>query len=104
VTRFNRSPRLVSGTLETLARRLAPETVLAEIQRAWPDAVGRAIAERAKPVAERAGVVTISCESSVWAQELDLMSEAILERLNQALTRGQIARLRCVAGSPFEQV
>jgi hypothetical protein len=32
------------------------------------------------------------------------MSEAILERLNQDLRRGQIARLRCVAGTPFEQV
>jgi predicted nucleic acid-binding Zn ribbon protein len=104
MTRFNRSPRLLSGTLETLTQRLAPETVLAEAQRAWLDAVGAAIAERAKPVAERAGVMTISCESSVWAQELDLMSEAILERLNRGLTRGQIAKLRCVAGAPFEQV
>ena len=104
MTRFNRSPRLLTGSLETLAKQLAPETVLAETQRAWPGAVGAAIAQRAKPVAERAGVLTISCESSVWAQELDLMSEAILERLNQGLRRGQIARLRCVAGTPFEQV
>ena len=104
MTRFNRSPRLLSGSLETLAKRLAPDSVLAEAQRAWPDAVGAAIAQRAKPVDERAGVLTISCESSVWAQELDLMSEAILERLNQGLGRGQIARLRCVAGAPFEQV
>jgi predicted nucleic acid-binding Zn ribbon protein len=55
-------------------------------------------------VAERAGVLTISCESSVWAQELDLMSEAILERLNQGLRRGQIARLKCVAGAAVRQV
>lgn len=104
MTRFNRSPRLLSGTLETLAQRLAPETVLAEAQRAWPEAVGAGIAQRAQPVAERAGVLTISCESSVWAQELDLMSETILEQLNRALRSGQIARLRCVAGTPFGQV
>jgi predicted nucleic acid-binding Zn ribbon protein len=104
VTRFNRSPRPLTGSLETLAKQLTPDTLLAETQRAWPDVVGPAIAQRAKPVAERAGVLTISCESSVWAQELDLMSEAILERLNQDLRRGQIARLRCVAGTPFEQV
>ena len=47
------------------------------------------IYERAKPVAERAGVLTVSCESSVWAQELDLMSDAIRERLNERLTRGR---------------
>lgn len=104
MTRFNRSPRPLSGSLETLAKRLAPDTLLAETQRAWPDAVGAAIAQRAEPVAERAGVLTISCESSVWAQELDLMSEAILERLNRDLGGGQIARLKCVAGAPLRQV
>jgi predicted nucleic acid-binding Zn ribbon protein len=104
MTRFNRSPRLLSGSLESLAQRLAPETVLAEAQRAWPAAVGAAIAQRARPVAERAGVLTISCESSVWAQELDLMSEAIQTRLNDGLRRGRIVRLKCVAGAPFEQV
>ena len=100
MTRFNRSPRPLSGSLDTFARQLAPDSVLAEIQRAWPDAVGAAIAQHAKPVAERAGVLTISCESSVWAQELDLMSEAILEQLNRSLKRGRIARLRCVVGAP----
>ncbi len=46
MTHFDRSPRLLSGTLEVLAQRLAPETVLADAQRAWPKAVGAAIAER----------------------------------------------------------
>lgn len=86
-----------------LAQRLAPESVLADAQRAWPDAVGAAIAERARPVSQRAGVLTVVCESSVWAQELDLMGEAILERLNQRLKGGQITRLRCVAGPMWEQ-
>ena len=104
MTRFNRSPRPLSGSLETLVKELGPDTVLAEVQREWPDAVGAAIAQRATPVAERVGVLTISCESSLWAQELDLMSEAILGRLNRSLKRGRIARLRCVAGAPQGQV
>jgi predicted nucleic acid-binding Zn ribbon protein len=104
VSRFNRSPRLLSGSLDTLAKQLTPDTVLAEIQRAWPDAVGVAIAQHAKPVTERAGVLTVSCESSVWAQELDLMSQSILERVNGALGSGHITRLRCVAGAPVGQV
>jgi predicted nucleic acid-binding Zn ribbon protein len=100
MTRFNRSPRRLSGSLGTLVERLVPDTMLAEVQREWPVAVGAAIARRANPVTERAGVLTISCESSVWAQELDLMSEAILERLNRSLRSGRIARLRCVVGAP----
>ncbi|HZO77173.1 MAG TPA: DUF721 domain-containing protein [Solirubrobacteraceae bacterium] len=104
MTRVNRSPHLLSGSLDMLAQQLAPDTVLAKIQRAWPDAVGAAIAQHAKPVAERAGVLTISCESSVWAQELDLMSQGILERVNESLGSGRITRLRCVAGAPLGQV
>jgi hypothetical protein len=32
----------------------------------------------------------------VWAQELDLMGPAILERLNERLRAGRVSRLRCV--------
>ncbi len=104
MSRYNRSPRHLAGALESLAWQLAPATALAEAQGAWTEAVGPGIAERARPVTERAGVLTIACESSVWAQELDLMSEAILERLNKRLRSTRIVRLRCVVASPFEQV
>lgn len=83
--------------LDQIRDELAPETLLAEVQRAWPAAVGSTIAEEAQPTAERAGVVTVSCSASVWAQELDLMAPAILERLNRLLDSGQVSRLRCVA-------
>jgi predicted nucleic acid-binding Zn ribbon protein len=76
---------------------LAPQTLLAEAQRAWPEAVGPAIAAEAQPTGERAGVLTVSCSASVWAQELDLMAPVILEQLNARLDRGQIERLRCVS-------
>jgi predicted nucleic acid-binding Zn ribbon protein len=93
-----RSPRSMETALTLLADELAPQTLLAEIQRAWPEVVGSSIAEQAQPTAERGGVLTISCSASVWAQELDLMSVAILERLNAALGSGAVSRLRCVAG------
>lgn len=104
MSRFNRAPRPLAQTLHSLTHELCPETVLAEAQRAWREAVGAEIAGRARPAAERAGVLTIACESSLWAQELDLMGEAIVGRLNERLKRGRIARLRCVAGDPYEQV
>jgi predicted nucleic acid-binding Zn ribbon protein len=83
--------------LETLRDDLAPETVLADVQRAWPAVVGAAIAAEATPVSERRGVVTVSCSASVWAQELDLMAPTILGRLNARLGGARIERLRCVA-------
>ena len=93
-----RSPRSMETALIALADELAPQTLLGEVQRAWPEVVGPSIAEQAQPTAERGGVLTVSCSASVWAQELDLMSVAILERLNAALASGAISRLRCVAG------
>jgi predicted nucleic acid-binding Zn ribbon protein len=83
-----------------LADDLAPGTLLAEVQRAWPEVVGASIAAQAAPTAERGGVVTVSCSASVWAHELDLMGPQIVGRLNGALGRGSVHRLRCVAVGP----
>jgi predicted nucleic acid-binding Zn ribbon protein len=99
---YRRSPRPLSIALEQVRDELAPATLLAEVQRAWPSAVGSAIAAEAQPTAERGGVLTVSCSASVWAQELDLMAPVLLERLNGLLRSGAITRLRCVALPPRE--
>jgi predicted nucleic acid-binding Zn ribbon protein len=88
-----RSPRPVGIALEAATAALAPPTLLAEVQRAWPEAAG-SFAAAAEPVAERDGVLTVACTSAVWAQELDLLSERVLERLNAALGRPAVRRLR----------
>jgi predicted nucleic acid-binding Zn ribbon protein len=95
-----RSPRSLGVAIERMRNELAPQTLLAEVQRVWPATVGQAIAAEARPSSERGGVLTVSCSAAVWAQELDLMGPAILERLNQVLHRGRIERLRCVAIPP----
>jgi predicted nucleic acid-binding Zn ribbon protein len=99
-----RAPRRLGEAVGALADDLAPRTPLAAVQRAWPEAVGELIAAEAHPAAERAGVVTVTCSSSVWAHELDLMSPVLIERLNGALEGPVITRLRCraspVRGAP----
>jgi predicted nucleic acid-binding Zn ribbon protein len=94
---WRRSPRPIAVALGPARDQWAPETLLAEVQRIWSDVVGPEIAVEAKPASERAGVLTVSCSASVWAQELDLMAPAILGRLNAALRSGQLQRLRCIA-------
>jgi predicted nucleic acid-binding Zn ribbon protein len=94
---WRRSPRPIGLALESERREWAPETLLAEVQSVWRDAVGAAIAAEAQPSRERAGVLTVSCTASVWAQELDLMAPTIVERLNAILHSERITRLRCVA-------
>jgi predicted nucleic acid-binding Zn ribbon protein len=87
----------VALPLDRIRDELAPQTVLAEAQRVWPQAVGETIAAEARPTSERGGTLTVSCSASVWAQELDLMAPSILARLNSCLRDGEITRLRCVA-------
>lgn len=92
-----RSPRPVAIALEHLTDSLAPATLLAEVQRAWPEAAGAAFTGSSEPVSERDGVVTVACVSAVWAQELDLLSERVIERLNDALGRPAVRKLRAQA-------
>jgi predicted nucleic acid-binding Zn ribbon protein len=91
------SPRPLALALDRVRERLEPATPLANVQRAWPEAVGPAVATEAQPVRERAGVVTVECRSAVWAQELDLMAPDLIERLNQAAGGPIVRSLRCVA-------
>jgi predicted nucleic acid-binding Zn ribbon protein len=92
-----RAPRPVSGAVAALAGRLAPQTLLADVQRVWPAAVGEAIAARATPTGERDGVLVVSCEAAVWAQELDLMGPELVARINGALGTPAVRALRCQA-------
>jgi predicted nucleic acid-binding Zn ribbon protein len=92
-----RAPRPVSLAVRALEARLAPTTPLAAVQSRWEAAVGEAIAREAKPVSERAGVVTVACRSAVWAQELDLMSPQLVERVNAALGRPLVQSFRYTA-------
>lgn len=102
---FRRTPRPLALALDGIQSELSPNTLLAEAQAVWPTAVGVAIAEQAQPVSEHAGVLTIACSASVWAQELDLMAASIVERLNAALGgpggRAEITRIRCVTTPPI---
>jgi predicted nucleic acid-binding Zn ribbon protein len=91
-----RAPRPVGFALDAVTTRLAPATLLAEVQRAWPRVAG-AFAPHSEPWRERDGEVYVACPEAVRAQELDLMSELVVERLNEALGRPAVRRMRVQA-------
>jgi predicted nucleic acid-binding Zn ribbon protein len=91
-------PRPVAHALDALTAGLAPPTVLAEVQRAWPAAAGALFAERAQPVREKDGEITVACDEAVLAQELALMAELVRGRLNEALGRAAVRTLRARVG------
>ena len=92
------APRPLATALESLTASLAPITTLARVQEVWERATGPAIASVAQPASERDGVLTVSCEASVWAQELDLMAPELLRALNAALGAELLHSLRCRTG------
>ena len=89
-----RGPRPIGFALDAVTGAIAPATLLADVQRAWAQSAGEAFARATEPVAERDGVVTVACDSAVWAQELDLLSERVVEALNEAIGRPAVRRLR----------
>ncbi len=79
------APRPLADALSTITRALEHQTPIARVQRAWREAMSATIKEEAEPTSERAGTVTVTCRSAVWAQELTLLAPDLRERLNEAL-------------------
>ncbi len=92
------APRALSLALEGFTAEVAPASTLARVQACWASSVGAAVAAAASPTAERDGVLSVSCESAVWSQELELMSSELLTRLNAALGEDLLHKLRCRVG------
>ncbi len=92
------APRPLTIALEQFTSTLAPASTLGRVQEVWERTVGEAIAAAARPTAERDGVLTVSCAAAVWAQELDLMAQTLIPRLNGALGSQSISELRCRTG------
>lgn len=58
----------------------------------WKDVVGLRLAQRTRPLQLQSGTLTVRVSSSIWAQELSLLQETLIERLT---ARGIVAqRLR----------
>lgn len=83
--------RSLAAALEAVRSEVSPQTLLAAVQEAWPDAAGSLAAAQGEPVSERGGVVTVACRSATWAQELDLMSPVLTEKLAERLEGGPFA-------------
>ncbi len=60
----------------------------------WEDAVGKDIARQAQPHVVRKTVLWIRVSDSVWMQQLHLLKEMILEKLNGRMKKQKFTDLR----------
>lgn len=89
-------PRTIADAVRAVRAGVTPATPLAAAQAAWPPAVGERIAARSAPIRERSGQLTVGCSTATWAQELDLLQDELLERLNSELSEPAVSSLRFV--------
>ncbi|MEA2361495.1 MAG: hypothetical protein QOD71_640 [Thermoleophilaceae bacterium] len=97
------APRPLAAVLGAAIGEARPAGLLAAVQSAWPPVAGPALAAAAGPVSEQSGIVTVACESGVWAHELELLATDLTTRLNEHLEGAggpaRVERLRFVVGS-----
>jgi hypothetical protein len=68
----------------------------AQIVEIWEEVVGPEIFRVARAESFQAGTLTVRVNHPVWRSELALMSKDIIRKLNQALSRVAVRRLRFV--------
>jgi predicted nucleic acid-binding Zn ribbon protein len=68
--------------------------------RAWTRAAGRDVVAVTRPRRLLRGVLTVECESSIWANELTYLAPTILERLRADDPDTPVTGLRFVVGRP----
>ena len=79
--------------------RFGPAAGMAELVRAWPEAVGEQIARNAWPARfARDGTLHVATSSSAWAFELAQLETTLVERLNEALGESAPPKLRFAPG------
>jgi predicted nucleic acid-binding Zn ribbon protein len=97
------APRPLGRALDAAIAQARPAGLLAAVQSAWPAVAGPALAAAATPTSERDGTVTVTCESGIWAHELELLGVDLTVRLTERLAESgdavKLTRLRFVVGS-----
>jgi hypothetical protein len=92
-------PEPIGDDVKRELKRFGPAGAIAEIVKAWPGAVGEAIARNAWPArVARDGTLHVATSSSAWAFELGLLEADIRRRLEAALGPDAPARLRFAPG------
>jgi predicted nucleic acid-binding Zn ribbon protein len=89
----------LSEAIGRLVEEIAPQTPEARIESVWVSVVGPAMAKATRPAGLRGGVLTVRCDASVYAQELQLLSPRVIEALDSKLGDSGISSLRCIVGS-----
>jgi hypothetical protein len=89
----------IGDDVRLVLRRFGPAEDMGEVVRAWPRAVGEAIAHNAWPARiARDGTLHVATSSSAWAFELAHLEADVRSRLSSTLGKRAPKRLRFAPG------
>ena len=85
----------VGPLVDRLLQGLGLEARLREYRavQAWATAVGPVVAAHARATAIQDGVLFVEVDASVWMQELSMLRDSIIERLNAELGAPHVRRI-----------
>lgn len=93
-----RDPRGLGDIVAAATREAGwePELERADLVRQWADVAGANTAEHTRPVALKDGALTIQCDSTAWAKQLQLMRAHILTEIVRRYPEAGVGSLRFV--------
>jgi predicted nucleic acid-binding Zn ribbon protein len=100
-----REPEKAGKILERLTARMG---IAARLEREkavvlWEEAVGKNIARRAQAVSVRNGILFVVVQNSAWLQELSLLKEGIIEKVNSAVGADVVKDIVFRIGNPAKE-
>lgn len=95
-----RAPRSINTSIEKLVQQVRPNSALTNVQAVWEEIVGPQIHSVTKLIRVRNGELLVQCESSLWANEISLLSAQIILKINRFIpTNESIQKIRCTITS-----
>lgn len=98
-------PEKAAKILERLTSRMG---IAARLERekavvVWEEAVGKNIARRARALSLRNDILFVQVQNSVWLQELSLLKEGIIEKVNTLVGKDVVRDIVFRVGDPREE-
>ena len=87
---------ILNGVIKTL--RPEADGGLMDVWQLWDDAVGKAIAENARPAAFKGKLLLVHVSSSPWIHQLQFLKKEIIDKLNIALGQELIEDIKFKIG------
>lgn len=93
-----RDPGSLGEVLSKLSRESGWETTLSreDLVRQWEDLAGAETAQHSEPVSLEGGMLTVKCDSTAWAKNLQFMRAVIITEIGRRYPEAGVENIRFV--------